>query len=183
MKREMLRPFRFSDMFWRGLYGIDYDDARYVIEVDFFDIREKVRLYRDGCLVEEKSSPASFDIEGATIKAAMALYGMKVAKLMPHGQKAQPLVPLPGTAEDHRLSFGRTHPVASALLAAAAWIVLAIALVTQVPNLLNGIGHLTGWSVPTFGLPGWLDVFLGVAGILAGLDRGSGMKPNPLLDE
>ncbi len=69
------------------------------------------------------------------------------------------------------------------LLAGVAWIILATALVTQVPNLLNGIGHLTGWSVPTFGLPGWLDVFLGVAGILAGLDRGLRMKHNPLLDD
>lgn len=99
------------------------------------------------------------------------------------GQRSRLLVPLPGTAEDRRLSFGRTHPAASMLLAGVAWIILATALVTQVPNLLNGIGHLTGWSVPTFGLPGWLDVFLGVAGILAGLDRGLRMKHNPLLDD
>lgn len=183
MDRQALRPFKFSDVFWRGLYGIDYGGARYVVEVDFFDIKEKVRLYRDGHLVEEKGSPASFEIEGATIKAAMALYGMKVAKLIPRGQKPQALVPLPGTAEDRRLSFGRAHPAVSMLLAAAAWIVLAIALVTQMPNLLNGIGYLAGWSVPTFGLPEWLNVLLGIAGILAGLDRGLCMKHNPLLDD
>lgn len=176
-------------MIWQLLGGIEarnhalHDDSQYVVEVDFFDIKEKVRLYRDGRLVAEKSSPASFDIGGATIKAAMALYGMKAAKLVSRGQRSRLLVPLPGTAEDRRLSFGRTHPAASMLLAGVAWIILATALVTQVPNLLNGIGHLTGWSVPTFGLPGWLDVFLGVAGILAGLDRGLRMKYNPLLDD
>lgn len=183
MEQETLRPLKLSDIFWRGLYGIDHGGARYVIEVDFFDIKEKVRLYRDGRLVGEKSSPASFDIGDAAIKAAMALYGMKVAELAAQGEGPRPLAPLPGTAEDRRLSFGRKHPVASALLAAAAWVVLAVALVTQVPNLLNGIGHLTGWSVPTFGLPEWLNAFLSAAGILAGLDRGLRMKHNPLLDD
>ncbi len=183
MEKHVLRPSKFSDIFWRGLYGVDYGDARYVVEVDFFDIKEKVRLYRDDRLVEEGNSPASFDIGDATIEVAMALYGMKTARLVPHGQRPRPLTPLPGTAEDRRLSFGREHPVASMLLAAAAWIVLAVALVTQVPNLLNSIGYLTGWSVPTFGFPEWLNAFLGIAGILAGLDRGLRMKHNPLLND
>ena len=146
--QEALRPLKPADVFWRGLYGIAHEGSQYVVEVDFFDIKEKVRLYRDGVLIGEKRSPASFDIDGACISAAMALYGMK-----------------------------------HALLGATAWFVLAVALVTQVPNLLNGVGSLTGWTVPTFGLPPWLDGFLSVAGILAGLDRGLRMKHTPLLDD
>lgn len=183
MERQVLRPAKFSDVFWRGLYGIDYGGMHYVVEVDFFDIKEKVRLYCDGYLMEEMGSPASFDIGEATIEVAMALYGMKTARLISYGQGLRPLVPLPGTAEDRRLSFGKAHPVASMLLAAVAWIVLAVAFVTQIPNLLNSVAYLTGWSMPTFGLPEWLNAFLGVAGILAGLDRGLRMKHNPLLDE
>ncbi len=181
--QEALRPLKPADVFWRGLYGIAHEGSQYVVEVDFFDIKEKVRLYRDGVLIGEKRSPASFDIDGACISAAMALYGMKHAWLTPEGLPRRGLAPLPGTAEAHRLAFGRSHPVLNALLGATAWFVLAVALVTQVPNLLNGVGSLTGWTVPTFGLPPWLDGFLSVAGILAGLDRGLRMKHTPLLDD
>lgn len=86
-------------MIWQLLGGIEarnhalHDDSQYVVEVDFFDIKEKGRLYRDGRLVAEKSSPVSFDIGGATIKAAMALYGMKAAKLVSRGQRSRLLVP------------------------------------------------------------------------------------------
>ena len=39
------------------MYGKEFEDAIYVIEVDFFDFSEKVRLYRDGFLVDEGVSP------------------------------------------------------------------------------------------------------------------------------
>ena len=183
MTQEALRPLKPSDVLWRGLYGTTHEGSQYVVEVDFFDVKEKVRLYRDGVLVEEKRSPASFDVGGANISAAMALYGMKHAWLAPRGRPRRGLVPLPGTAEARRAAFGRRHPALNALVAAVAWAVLVVALVTQVPNLLNGIGFLTGWEVPTFGLPSWLNGFLSVAGILAGLDRGLRMKHTPLLDD
>lgn len=39
------------------------------------------------------------------------------------------------------------------------------------------------FAVPTFALPAWLNAFLGVAGVVAGLDRGLRMAHNPLLDD
>ena len=48
-----LRPLKPTDLLWRGLYGISHGGMDYVVEVDFFDIGEKVRLYRDGALVAE----------------------------------------------------------------------------------------------------------------------------------
>ena len=181
--KGQLRPTKPTDVFWRGLYGASYAGAHYVIEVDFFDIGEKVRLYRDGALVEEAKSPATFELDGARIKAAMALYGMKAAELVVEGAASQKLVPLPGTAEAWRFGFARKHPALNALLAVGAWAVLVAALVTQIPNLLNNLSFLTGWPVPTFGLPTWLNTALSILGILAGLDRGLRMKHNPLLDD
>ena len=78
-----LRPLRLREVPWRGLFGVDHDGARYVVEVDFLDFGERVRLYRDGVLVDERRSPACFELPGgAVIEAAMALYGMKVARLV-----------------------------------------------------------------------------------------------------
>ena len=67
---------------------------------------------------------------------------------------------------------------------------LAIALVTQFPHLLNSLANGAAWlgfplgfSVPTLPLPEWLNTTLGVLGIVAGLDRGLRMVHNPLIDD
>ena len=186
-----LRPLKATDGFWRGLFGVGCDGAAYVVEVDFFDFSEKVRLYRDGVLVDEQRSPARFALEnGAHIEAAMALYGMKRAHLVRPDGRAQALTPLPGTAEGKRAAFGRRHPAASRAMAALSWAVLVVALVTQIPNVLNSLANgaaLAGvplsFTVPTFALPDWLNTTLGVLGIAAALDRGLRMVHNPLLDD
>ena len=187
---DRLRPTKATDVFWRGLFGVGYGGSSYVVEVDFFDFDEKVRLYRDGCLVEERRSPARFVLDdGAAIEAAMALYGMKRAHLVDKG-RARALLPLPGTAEALRLAFDYEHPMASRAIAVVAWAVLMVALITQIPNLLNSLAQGAAWlgfplefSVPTFALPGWLNTLLGVLGIVAGLDRGLRMVHHPLLDD
>ncbi len=203
-----LRPVRGMDVLWRGQFGVRWGEASYVVEVDFLDFDERVRLYRDGLLAEEQRSPARFELEGgAVIEAAMALYGMRIAHLVPPagagvpaapGTPAVPgapdaiaLIPLPGTAEARRLAFGQRHSLLGAALAAGAWAVLAVALVTQLPGIANQAlmlaAHVnlapSGLSVPAFDLPGWLNGVLSVAGILAGLDRGLRMKHNRLLDD
>ena len=113
----------------------------------------------------------------------MALYGMKRAELAVDGAAPAKLVPLAGTAEAKRMAFDRERPALSTLIAALSWIVLAIAAITQVPNMLNGIGRVVGFSVPAFALPDWLNLVLGVLGIAAALDRALRMKHNPLLDD
>lgn len=191
MRTVALRPSKPTDVFWRGLYGVRYGGSHYVVEVDFFDLGEKVRLYRDGRLVDERPSPACFQLEGhAAIEASMALYGMKRAHVVEEGRGARALEPLPGTAEARRLAFDARHPAISRAVAVVAWVVLAVAAVTQVPNMLNSLANGAAWlglsmpfAVPTFALPAWLNAFLGVAGIVAGLDRGLRMVHNPLLDD
>lgn len=191
VRTAALRPLKPTDVFWRGLYGARRDGAHYVVEVDFFDIGEKVRLYRDGYLVDERPSPARFQLEGhAAIEASMALYGMKRTYLVEEGHGARALEPLPGTAEARRLAFDARYPAISRAIAVVAWVVLAVAAVTQVPNMLSSLANGAAWlgvpvsfAVPTFALPAWLNVFLGAAGIVAGLDRGLRMVHNPLLDD
>ena len=189
---DSLAPVKHSDVVWRGLYGVTYLGRDYVIEVDFFDISEKIRLYCEAELVDERTSPASFPLDReASIQAAMSLYGMKRACLVVEGDDPKTLTPLPGTAEARRLSFGKRHPLANKLFAFAAWTVVVVAFITQLPNLVNGFGVALSWltadalsfSLPTFPLPGWMNGVLAVAGILAGRDRALRMVHNPRLDD
>lgn len=193
MESSRMQAMKSTDIFWRGLYGIDHGGSSWVVEVDYFDPSETVKVYRDGVLVTKGRSPLRFDIDpSARVEAAMSLYGMKRAHMVDvRSGNATRLQPLPGTAEDRRLRFEGEHPAASRVIAAVAWCVLAIALVTQIPNTVNSLGGLVETfslpiprpDVPTFALPGWLNGLLGVAGILAGLDRGLRMKHNALLDD
>lgn len=193
MEDRSLRALKPSDVFWRGLYGIELEGAQWVVEVDYFDISERLSLYRDGRLVASGKSPFAYDLSPhARIEAAMALYGMKRAHLVDTRSGGEELLrPLPGTAEHRRGEFQRRHPVANGLIALVAWSVLAVAFVTQIPNLVNSasnlLGHVlpaaAGFSVPGLNLPDWANCLLSVLGIAAGIDRGLRMKHNALLDD
>ena len=186
-----LRPPRPTDVIWRGLYGTEHAGASYVVEVDFFDPGEKVKLYRNGILAEVKRSPARFLLdEDTAIKAAMSLYGMRQAHILERDKPDRALSPLPGTAEAARQRFDQEHPMLSRMIAIISWAALVVALVTQIPNAINGISNgLTAlgfpleFSIPTFALPAWLNAALTFLGIAAGLDRGLRMVHNPLLDD
>ena len=48
MEQAALRKAKPTDVFWRGLYGVERDGVDWVVEVDYFDIGEKVCVFRDG---------------------------------------------------------------------------------------------------------------------------------------
>lgn len=186
-RQSALRDVKWTDVFWRGLYETQVGERSYTVEIDYFDVRERIALYCDGALVDIQKSPAAFNLpDGGGIEVAMALYGVKYARVVPdarNGGKARSLVPAPGSAEHLRLRFAEQHPAASRAIAALAWAVLVVALVTQLPVTLNSLGHWAGFTVPTFALPSWANTALAVAGLLAALDRAFRMKHNPLLDD
>lgn len=182
-----------TDVLWRGLYGVEYRGEHWVVEVDYFDVTETITIFCDGTEVAKRKSPFKHQVApGVWIEAAMALYGMKRARLVDEIAGSEiALTPLEGTAEDKRLRFEKRYPLTSKVVAVAAWTILFVALVTQIPNLLNSLSNLVDMmslpvplpKVPTLNLPDWLNCALGVMGIAAGLDRGLRMKHNPLLDD
>lgn len=186
-RQSALREAKWTDVFWRGLYEAQVGGFSYTVEVDYFDIRERIALYCDDVLVDTQKSPAAFGLsDGGRIEVAMALYGVKYARVVSdaqNGGKARTLVPAPGSAEYLRLRFAERHPAVSRATAVFAWAVLVVALVTQLPVTLNNLGHWVGFAVPTFALPIWANTVLAVAGLLAALDRAFRMKYNPLLDD
>ncbi|WP_119698354.1 hypothetical protein [Microbacterium halotolerans] len=183
---DRLRPIETWDVFWRGSFATTYDGVEYVIDVDYFDFSERIRLYRDGMLIDSRKSPARFDLDPATrVEATMSLYGMKHVDLInvQDGRRV-PLQPRAGTGESWRAGLARKHPQANRWIGFVSWSVLVFAAVTQIPVLFNStLAHLTGTPLPTLGLPVWANATLGIAGILAALDRALQLKHNKWLDD
>lgn len=182
---EHLPPYKKWDWLWRSTFELKYQGSLLVADVDFFDFSEKIRLYRDGEFVAVDNSPARLRVdEHATVEAALSLYGMQYVRLVHlDGQSAESFRPSEGTGEDRRAKFSVNHPTADKIISVCSWIVLVLAIVTQLPELLNFAGRLLDFSVPTFELPGWLNTALQVGGILAGLDRALRMKFNRWIDD
>jgi hypothetical protein len=125
---ERLEPVRGVQVISRGVYEIDYAGHSYTVEVDYFDVAEKVHLYRDGARIATEKSPARFELDGgATIEAQMGLLGMKRLRLVEPGRETQ-LQPATGTAEAGRAAFERDHPLPPLALGALGVLALAAAL-------------------------------------------------------
>ncbi|WP_155376826.1 hypothetical protein [Cellulomonas sp. JZ18] len=186
---RVFRPVRGWSVLWRGAFGVRHVGAEWVVDVDYLDPDERVRLYRDGTLVDERRSPARFPLgDGARVEAALSTWGMRRVRLVtPDG--ARDLEPLPGTAEAWRDRVDREHPAASRLVAAAAWCVLAVGAVAQLPALLGlverGLGMVgASWDAPALWEPSgrWVP-WLAAAAVVAALDRGLRRRWSPWLDD
>ncbi|WP_454085863.1 hypothetical protein [Georgenia sp. Marseille-Q6866] len=180
-----LRPVRGWQALWRGVFGTEHAGARWDVEVDYLDWDEKVHLYRDGVQERVQRGTSSFMLDdGARLEVAWSLLGLRRAHLVrPDGTETQ-LVPGPGTAERWRADLDRDRPTLSRRLAAASWMVLALALLLQVPQLLELGARVTGWyefTAPVT-LPASLNTPLSVAALLAGLERALRLRYHWLLD-
>lgn len=182
---EQLPPYKKWDWLWRSTFELEYRGSLLVADVDFFDFSERIRLYRDGDFIAVDSSPARLRVDDhATVEAALSLYGMRYVRLVPLDRSpTESFRPSAGTGEQRRAKFSVNHPTADRIMSVCSWIVLVLALLTQVPEILNFAGRFFGLSVPTFELPGWLNLTLQIGGILAGLDRALRMKFNRWIDD
>lgn len=180
-----LRPIGPWDALWRGSFSVEHGGLEYVVDVDYFDLKERINLYQSGVRVEVHASPARFEIDAHTsIEAAMSLYGMKYVDLVTaDGGVRRAFTPRAGTGEAWRARLARDHPVLSRWIGTASWSVLVFAAIAQLPVIYNStLAHFTGVLVPTFGFPEGVNAALGVAGILAALDRALSVKHSKWLD-
>jgi hypothetical protein len=174
-----LRPLGAWDLVSRGRFETRHDGHVWTVDVDYFDFGEKAHLYRDGVEVEVQKSPATFALgDSATINASMGILGMREIDLVVEGKTSQ-LTPVDGTAEAWRLQLERERPGVSRLIGAISWIVLAFALVYEVPQLIALIGGALGADVDTpFTLPGAANLIFGLAALAAALERALRFKSN-----
>ena len=180
---EVFRPVRGWGVLWRSAFVLRHGGHEYVVDVDFLDWDERIRLYRDRRLVDEQRSRASFDLGGTVLEARMSLYGMRYVRVVDAVGDVRDVAPMLGTAEAWRDRMNRERPTASRAIGVVAWVVLAVALVTQVPQLLDVVSGFTGWTPPFVpDLPASVNTVLSVAGVVAAVDRGLRRRYHPLLD-
>jgi hypothetical protein len=151
----------------------------WTVDLSYFDFGEKLHLYRDGVEVDVQKSPATFDVgAGATIEASMNLLGMRQVDLLADGDTTM-LTPVDGTAEAWRLQLERERPGVSRLIGTISWIVLAVALAYEVPQLVALVSSAMGadFEAPLT-LPGAANFLLGIAALAAALERALRFKSN-----
>jgi hypothetical protein len=174
-----LRPLGGWDLVSRGRFEARHAGHVWTVDLDYFDLGEKLHLFRDGVEVEVQRSPARFELgESATIEAAMGLLGMRRVDLVVEGE-ARRLTPVDGTAEGWRLKLARERPGASRLIGALSWAVLVVALVYELPQLVALLGSALGADFePPVTLPGAANLALGVAALAAAVERALRFKSN-----
>ncbi|ACQ78959.1 hypothetical protein Bcav_0698 [Beutenbergia cavernae DSM 12333] len=182
---ESYRPVQGWQFVNRSAFTVRHGGHTWVVDVDFFDWDERIRLYRDGALVDEQRGRVRFDLDdGSAITARTATYGMRYVRLITPDGVTHDVPPADGTAEAWRARVHAEHPTASRAVAAASWTVLVAAIVTQVPRLLDVLGVWID-GVPSFALdlPGPLNTALQVGGVLAAIDRGLRLRHNRWIDD
>ena len=108
----------------------------------------------------------------------MSILGMRQVDLVVDGETTM-LTPVDGTAEAWRLQLERERPGVSRLIGALSWIVLALALVYEVPQLIALVGNAVGADFePPVTLPGAANFMLGIAAFAAALERALRFKSN-----
>jgi hypothetical protein len=174
-----LKPLGGWDLVSRGRFEAPYDGHVWTVDLDYFDLGEKLHLYRDGMEVEVQRSPATFELgASATIMASMSILGMRQVDLVVDGETSM-LTPVDGTAEAWRLQLQRERPGVSRRIGAISWIVLALALVYEVPQLIALVGKAVGADFePPVTLPGAANFMLGIAAFAAALERALRFKSN-----
>ena len=202
-----LRPVTGLQWLWRGQFATQVDGRDYAIDVDYLDWSEKSRLYREGVQVAVGGNPARFALaelpgtesapaapaesttQDACIETRMSLYGMSRAHLVSEDGERQ-LRPAPGTGEAWRADLDRDRPGLSRVIGVVSFLVLALALVVEVPQLLEAWSHSGWWAYLTdwrptapITLPPAANGVVTVAGILAGLERALRLQHNWLLDD
>lgn len=73
---EVLRPLRRGEGLVRGRFETQHNGSTYVVDAHYLDMDERIRLYRDGRLVDTARRRAAFHLDGGVrIEAAVARSG------------------------------------------------------------------------------------------------------------
>ncbi len=201
-----LKPLRWWQTLVRTQFVLDPDhqlgrDTAYVVDVRYLASpleggklatgtrHAPISFYRDGQQLHIANSPVTFEVPGGAVEVATGLYGLTRMHYVPaEDGPARTLRPHPRSAEGLRARFGRRYPRVSRLIGALAILILLIGLVlmvpqaaeliTRIPFVADHLGTFTSPIQP----PGWLNVTLLVAGILAATERALTLRNHWLID-
>lgn len=146
------------------------------------------QLYRNGVHHARSKLPAEFPVTGGTVQVATSTFGLKRCHYVTTAGAERQLLPDPVSAEGRRARLVRDHPFLSRVIGAVSWTVLAVALVLGVPQIVQQLSeippvaeHLGTFTSP-FQLPGWFNIGLAVATVLASTERALRLRYHWLLD-
>ncbi|MFC7406526.1 hypothetical protein [Georgenia alba] len=183
-----LKPYRGWHVLWRTVFTLDHAGHEYALDVDFFDLEGRARFYRDGSQVAVAEMPAAFPVPDGAVEAASSTYGMRRAHLVLTSGQERQLDPAPRTGEAWRARLAERRPGLSRALATGAVVVLVAALLLGLPQAMEQLSripvvadHLGTFTSPVT-LPAWLNTALGVAGVLAALERALSLRHHWLID-
>lgn len=191
-----LQPYRWWQVLRRSVMSITLPVAGrpvvHTIEVKHGGEGEsgevRARLYLDGRLESVSKVPARFPVAGGHIEVRTSEVGMRRCHFVADDGTEWQLEPDPRSAEGRRLVFARTHPSASALVAAASVVFLLVGLglnllqfaepISEVPAIAETLGTFES----PLRLPTWMNLALGLAAVAGATERALRMRYHWLLD-
>lgn len=162
----------------------------YSVDVNYWagDWDFEAHLYRNGAQHAVSTMPAIFPVEGGEIRVAMGAVGLKRCHYYPDGGSPRQLEPEPRSAEGYRALLQQRRPGLSRALGFASFAVLLVALLLGLPQIAES---LTSWEVVSqytgtfespLHLPGWANLTLVLASLVAMSERALRLRYNALLD-
>ncbi|MEU9885026.1 hypothetical protein [Sphaerisporangium sp. NPDC051011] len=152
--------------------------------------REKVRahLYVDGAHRFESKLPAMFPVEGGAIEVAMSAYGIRRCHYVTRAGAEHQLTPDPKSAEGRRARLDGEHPALSRSIGVFSVLTLLVGVglnllqIAEPLSRIPPIAERAGIFESPIHLPLWLNIALGLAAVLASVERSLRLRYNPLLD-
>ncbi|MEV0702387.1 hypothetical protein AB0I53_31340 [Saccharopolyspora sp. NPDC050389] len=145
-------------------------------------------LYRDGVQVHRSNLPTTFPVPGGVIEVATSVFGLKRMHFVSEDGSEHTLCPHRRSQEGLRARFAQRFPRTSAVIGAAAVVVLLTVLGV---GLLHGMEILTridvvaehaGTFISPLRLPAWATTTLFIAGLLAAVERALRLRYHWLID-
>lgn len=188
------RPFRW----WHGLYrsmflvDLEHDDGTtrtHSFEIDSLAWDQTVEHHVDGVQAETSTYPAVFAVPGGHVEVDATNWGVvRRMHLVTDTGYEQVLRPHHRSSEALRARFASRHPRTSRAIEVAAVVVLVTSLAlfglqladraTDLPVVADAVGSFTS----PVRLPASLNAAIGVAAVLAAIERSWSMRHHWLID-
>jgi len=178
-------------LFHLSLTGDDGEQETWSVDVRLWgDSNGEVfaQLYRNGAHHARSKVPAEFPVTGGTVQVATSSYGLRRCHYVTDAGHERQLVPDPASAEGRRARLECDRPGLSRAIGALTWTVLVVALVLGIPQIVEQITQIPpvaenlGTFTSPVHLPGWLNIGLGVATLVASTERALRLRYHWLLD-
>lgn len=188
-----LKPYRWWQPLYRSMFSTELAEdgrhpQRYEVDIDFFDERSRVFLYRDGIQSAVSKLPAAFPVPGGHIEVATSTFGLRRMHLVDELGNERVLTPHPRSGEGWRAALAQRHPTLSGALGITAVIVLLGSFAVGLPQLAQTVSEIDiiadnlGTFTSPIDLPAWLNTTLLVASIVASIERALTLRHHWLVD-